>query len=116
MDRKAFVSLSRDDLVSLILTQAQQISTLTVRIAELEAKLAAPAKTPDNSSVPPSKGQKPNLPDAASKKPRASRPGVARALAEHPDVASVLQQGRIRPAALPSAGQIAPKIYVDAVR
>jgi transposase len=63
--------------------QAQQISILTARIAELEAKLAAPATTPDNSSIPPSKGQKSNLPDRP-KKSRGGRPGVARALAEHP--------------------------------
>jgi len=30
------------------------------RVAELEAKLGVPPKTPDNSSVPPSKGQKPS--------------------------------------------------------
>src|SRR5271167_1620477 len=35
-----------------------------------------------------SAGQKPNLPDPAKKKPRPSRPGVARALAEHPDTTS----------------------------
>jgi transposase len=85
VDREAFVSLSRDDLVSLILAQVQQISLLTSRIAELEARLAAPGKNPDNSSMPPSKGQKANLPDPTSKKPRPRRPGVARVLAEHPD-------------------------------
>jgi transposase len=88
----ALANFSRDDLIALILAQheqiaaqAQQISALTMRIAELEAKLTAPAKTPDNSSLPPSKGQKPNLPEPAEKKSRPSRPGVARALAEHPD-------------------------------
>ena len=99
MNRAALLSLSRDDLIALILAQhaqidaqhaqieaqAAQIGALTARVAELEAKLAAPPKTPDNSSLPPSKGQKPNLPDAGKKKPRPSRPGVARALAEHPD-------------------------------
>lgn len=85
MNREALVSLSRDDLIALIEAQAQQISALTARIAELEAKLGAPTKTPDNSSLPPSKGRKPTLPDPTSKKPRPSRPGVARALAEHPD-------------------------------
>ncbi len=62
----------------------QQIAMLTARIAELEAKLALPPKTPDNSNLPPSKGAKPNLPDRG-KKPRPSRPGVARSLAEDPD-------------------------------
>lgn len=92
MNSAALANFSRDDLIALILAQheqiaaqAQQISALTMRIAELEAKLTAPAKTPDNSSLPPSKGQKPNLPEPAEKKSRPSRPGVARALAEHPD-------------------------------
>ena len=92
MNRAALVSLTRDDLIAVILAQhaqieaqAQQITALTARIAELEAKLAIPPKTPDNSSLPPSKGQKPNLPEPGKKKPRPGRPGVARALAEHPD-------------------------------
>ncbi len=92
MNHAGLLALSRDELIALILAQhaqieaqAQQISALTARIAELEAKLAAPPKTPDNSSLPPSKGQKPNLPDPAKKPPRPSRPGVARALSEHPD-------------------------------
>lgn len=85
MDRAALRTVSRDDLITLIEAQAQQIAALTARITELESRLAAPTKTPDNSSLPPSKGQKPNLPDPGKKKPRPSRPGVARALAEHPD-------------------------------
>jgi hypothetical protein len=83
--------LSHDDLIALIPVQyaqiegqASQIIVLTARIAELEAKLAGPRKTPDNSSIPPSKGQKSNLSDRP-KKPHGGRPGVARALAEHPE-------------------------------
>jgi transposase len=93
VNRAALANFSRDDLIALVLAQhaqtaaqAEQISALSARLAELEAKLAAPPKTPDNSSLPPSKGQKPNLPDPAKKKPRPSCPGVARALAEHPDL------------------------------
>lgn len=92
MNRATLADFSRDDLIALILAQhaqiaaqAEQISALIARVGELEAKLAAPPKTPDNSSLPPSKGQKPNLPDPAKKKPRPARPGIARALAEHPD-------------------------------
>jgi transposase len=92
VDRAALLALPRNDLIALIEAQAAQIAglmeaqgQLTARIAELEAKLATPAKTPDNSSLPPSKGQKPNLPNPGKKKPRPSRPGVTRALAEHPD-------------------------------
>jgi transposase len=84
VDRATLLSLSRDDLLALIEAQAQQVAALTARIAELEAKLALPPKNPDNSSLPPSRGEKPNLPDPG-KKPRPSRPGVARSLAENPD-------------------------------
>ena len=91
VDRETLLALSKDDLVALVLAQRDliekltaQIHTLTARVAELEAKLNTPAKTPDNSSLPPSAGQKPNLPER-SKKPRPGRPGVTRTLAEHPD-------------------------------
>ena len=84
MDRDTLVTLSKDDLVGLIEVQASQITLLTARIAELEARLRTPPKTPDNSSTPPSKGQKANLPDRLKKR-RDGRPGVSRALAEHPD-------------------------------
>jgi transposase len=53
----------------------------------LEKRLAAlekPPKTPDNSSLPPSRGQKPDRP-AGGKPPRKSRPGVGRALEPNPD-------------------------------
>ena len=76
MDIGVLLSLSRDDLITLIQAQAEQIAALSARIGELEAKLAVPPKTPDNSSLPPSKGQKPNLPDRGKKKPRPSRPGA----------------------------------------
>jgi transposase len=84
VNREALLALSKEDLVAVILAQQAQIAALTARIMELEARLGGPPKTPDNSSLPPSKGQKPNLPDRP-KKPRPGHPGVARALAEHPD-------------------------------
>ena len=54
-------------------------------MAELEAKLGLPPKTPDNSSTPPSQGKKPSADPIASgsKGPRASHPGAHRPL--HPD-------------------------------
>ena len=54
-------------------------------MAELEAKLGLPPKTPDDSSTPPSQGKKPSADPIASgsKGPRASHPGAHRPL--HPD-------------------------------
>jgi transposase len=54
----------------------------------LEARLAVlgkPPKTPDNSSLPPSKGQKSNDPPTGKTSPRNSRPGFGRALDPNPD-------------------------------
>ncbi len=61
---------------------------LKARVAELEAKLTRPAKTPANSSVPPSRGQKANRPagEEGKKRTKASHPGVARPLCETPDL------------------------------
>jgi transposase len=74
----------KDDLIRSLLPLVGKLDAALARIAELEARLAKyerPAKTPDNSSLPPSKGQKRDLP-AAGKPPRKSRPGFGRAL-EH---------------------------------
>ena len=65
MDRSGLDSLDREALIRLILAQAQVIECLTKRVADLEAKLNLPKKTPDNSSTPPSKGQKPSAPTAS---------------------------------------------------
>ena len=62
-----------------------QLKALTARIAELEAKLGGPPKTPDNSSLPPSRGQKTNVDPPGEKTKRKGRPGVSRALVENPD-------------------------------
>src|ERR1700741_4190087 len=54
----------------------KQISTLLARIAELEARAGKPPKTPTNSSLPPSSGQKANVQEAsATNKSRKGRPG-----------------------------------------
>ena len=84
MTPEALDSLSKEELIALVLAQMEQIRVLTARVGELEARLNNPPKTPGNSSLPPSKGQKANLPEKP-KKPRKSRPGVARKLGENPD-------------------------------
>src|SRR5512145_2761653 len=73
---------ARDDRIDELLAQ---VKALTARIAELEAKLGGPPKTPTNSSLPPSRGQKANAAPPAAKPQRKGRPGVARKLAEKPD-------------------------------
>lgn len=85
-------NLSREELIALVLTQAAQIETqsariaeMTRRIAELEAKLGQPPKTPDNSSLPPSRGAKSNNPQRGPKPVRKGRPGRFRKLADNPD-------------------------------
>jgi len=84
MNREALERLSKDDLIALVLAQAAQIAALEKRIAELEARLG-PAKTPDNSSLPPAQGHKPNRAERRAAKKRQGRPGSFRKLADQPD-------------------------------
>jgi transposase len=74
---------------ALILALWAQVQTLTARVAELEARLHQPRKTPSNSSLPPSKGHKTNRPEeerrAGPRRGSLGRAGGGRALAEEPD-------------------------------
>jgi transposase len=85
MYQDEIANLSREELIALALRQAAQIAELTRRVAELEAKLGQPPKTPDNSSVPPSQGRKSNRAERRAANKRKGRPGVFRALAPNPD-------------------------------
>jgi transposase len=86
-------SLDKDSLKPLVLQLLARIDalleqnrSLLARIAELEARLGQPPKTPTNSSLPPSSGQKANHPETPrEKKGRKGRPGVARTLCPDPD-------------------------------
>lgn len=67
----------------LILALMERVDALTRRVEELEGQLAARPKTPDNSSTPPSRGQKPS-PGAGAPKPKGKpHKGSAREL--HPE-------------------------------
>jgi transposase len=81
--------LSHAEKDALIRALWQRLEAAERRIADLEAKLAEPAKTPDNSSLPPSKGQKPNQPEKAKRigprKGSLGRKGGGRPLACDPD-------------------------------
>jgi transposase len=81
--------LSHAEKDALIRALWQRLEAAERRIAELEVRLAEPGKTPDNSSLPPSKGQKPNQPEKAKRGgPRRGslgRRGGGRPLALFPD-------------------------------
>ena len=77
--------IDKDALIASLLERIEvlmaQNAALTARVVELEAKLGLPPKTPDNSSLPPSKGQKPR-----KAKPH---PGAHRLLHPNPARASM---------------------------
>lgn len=100
---------ARDERIDELTAQNKALLT---RIAELEAKLGGPPKTPDNSSIPPSRGQKANTEPPANKKKRKGRPGAARQLAENPDATRRFYAGQCAcGAALGEAGQELAKEY-----
>ncbi len=83
----------KDALIRALWEQVQtltvQVGPLSARVAELEAKLSEPPKTPGNSSVPPSQGHKANRPAKVKRDgPRQGslgRMGGGRPLASDPD-------------------------------
>src|SRR4030088_2348713 len=89
MDRAALDSLDREGLIGVILRQFEAIDRLTGEVAalhaenvELRANRGRPAKTPDNSSLPPSQGQKASI-WAKNRSKRKPHAGAHRPL--HPD-------------------------------
>jgi len=94
-------ALTSDEKDALILALSAQLQAALARIEALETqleRLLSPPKTPDNSSLPPSRGQKPNLPDKPGNKgPRQGslgRKGGGRALSAHPDEVVVTRPTR----------------------
>jgi transposase len=81
--------LSHAEKDALIRALWAQVQSLTARVEALEARLTEPAKNPDNSSLPPSKGQKPNKPEkvrrSGPRKGSLGRKGGGRPLACDPD-------------------------------
>src|SRR5215831_2264119 len=95
MPPEEFDSLDAKSLKGLVLSLLAKIDelfeqnkALLERIAELEGLGGGkPPKTPKNSSLPPSSGQKANVAGTSTKKKcRKGRPGVARELCPNPDV------------------------------
>src|SRR3954462_6424303 len=87
--------LSHAEKDALIRALWQRLEAAERRIAELEARLGEPSKTPDNSSLPPSKGQKPNKPETG--KCIALAPLMRwRRLPRQADLAASLVRGPVR--------------------
>jgi transposase len=81
--------LSDREKDALLSEQAALIERLAARVKELEALLAKPKKTSQNSHTPPSQDQKPSRSQGKEGKrrpPRPSRPGVSRRMSDAPDV------------------------------
>ena len=88
IDLSKLIHAEKDALIRSLLSLIGKLEAALARIGELQARLAKlerPAKTPDNSSLSPSKGQKFEATADANTPPRKGRPGVARALEPTPD-------------------------------
>src|SRR3954447_11247190 len=97
MADEGLVGLRREELLDLVRRQQEELAAREAaierrdeKIRELEEELSQfrrPAKTPENSSVPPSRGQKANRADGRRRKsgPKRGHVGASRARSE-PDV------------------------------
>src|SRR5215211_3255550 len=122
MEREGLDPLSREELLELLAQQAEVIGRQQTELAareaaierrdekirELEEELSQfrrPAKTPENSSVPPSRGQKANRVEGWRRKlgPKRGHLGVSRMRSE-PDVVV-----ECRPRACAGCGQALPQ-------
>jgi len=122
MERDELGGLSREELLALLAQQAEVIGRQRAALAEREAALERrdekireleeelsqfrqPAKTPENSSVPPSRGQKANRADGRRRKhgPKRGHVGVSRVRSE-PDVVVAC-----RPSACGGCGEALPR-------
>src|SRR5215217_885651 len=122
MERDELGGLSREELLALLAQQAEVIGRQRAALAEREAALERrdekireleeelsqfrqPAKTPEDSSVPPSRGQKANRADGRRRKhgPKRGHVGVSRVRSE-PDVVVAC-----RPSACAGCGEALPR-------
>lgn len=110
----------KDTLIPVLLAELaaahERIAAQDARILALEARLDAltrPPKTPDNSSSPPSQGQKQDRLSPAERPARKSRPGVGRALHPNPDrrLDALLPGCPKCKAAFPEASQTPQQVY-----
>lgn len=87
-DFSSLTSADKDAWIGTLLARIDALmaenAALHARVADLEAKLGLPAKTPDNSSTPPSRGQKPSGDENKAAEKRKSHPGAHRPLNPNP--------------------------------
>src|SRR5918911_1077557 len=76
MDREALRALDKEALIGLVVQLHARLEALGAEVA----RLSLPPRTPENSSVPPSRGQKANVERRAGAKrgPRRGHLGVSR--------------------------------------
>src|SRR5215213_147024 len=115
MERDDLGGLSREELLELVRRQQEALAAREAaierrdeKIRELEEELSQlrrPAKTPENSSVPPSRGQKANRADGRRRKhgPKRGHVGVSRVRSQ-PDVVV-----ECRPSACDGCGEPLPE-------
>ena len=115
MERDELGGLSREELLELVRRQQEELAEREAaierrdeKIRELEEELSQfrrPVKTPENSSVPPSRGQKANRVERRGRKPGPKRGhvGVSRVRSE-PDVVVTC-----RPSACDGCGEPLPQ-------
>src|SRR5215211_1777532 len=122
MEREGLDPLSREELLELLAQQAEVIGRQQTELAareaaierrdekirELEEELSQfrrPVKTPENSSVPPSRGQKANRVERRGRKPGPKRGHVGISRVRHePDVVVAC-----RPSACAGCGEALPQ-------
>ena len=112
--------VEKDTLILALFAQLaaahERIAAQDARILALEARLdelTRPPKTPDNSSKPPSQGQKQDRPSPTDRPARKSRPGVGRTLHPNPDrrFDAMLPACPKCNAAFPEASQTPQQVY-----
>src|SRR6516164_2610718 len=102
MDRKTLDSLDKEMLIRLILSQAEAIERLSREVealradnsklhadnAKLRAKLNLPSKTPENSSTPPSQGNKVSGDESKTSEAKRRKPHAGAHRPLHPNPAA----------------------------
>ena len=83
--RVAELTATSTELAAKVAKLTATNAELRAQVAELEARLGAPPKTPANSSLPPSRGEKANKPVRGGRRKRQGRAGTGRKLHPHPN-------------------------------